>query len=148
MRQLSRLPTLLLLCALWLSSCAALGPTVEILPPNDAASQPASQPLGELDFAPIPQGMCAPPFIDGLFVSLQGANALVQAQRRREHEYKLKLLDLEERAAIAESDARRAMQQVAASDSWLERYKFWIGLGVGAVLTGGAFVGGAYLFKR
>lgn len=148
MRQLYRSPTLLLLCALWLSSCAALGPKVEIMPPNEAASQPSSQPLSALDFTPIPDGYCRAPFVDGIFVTAVGANALVYAQRRRDHEHKLQVLDLEERAAIAESDARSARQKIAAADSWLERYKFWIGFGAGALLTGGAFVGGAYLFKR
>lgn len=149
MRQLYRSPTLLLLCALWLSSCAALGPTVEISPPNDAASQPASAPtLSELDFTPIPPGACDPPFNAGIFVSLDGANALVYAQRRMVHEHRLQLLERDEKIALAESRASGAEKQVAEADSWWGRYKFWIGLGAGALLTGGAFVGGAYLFKR
>lgn len=138
-----------LLCATWLlASCASLGPQIEILPPTEPASQPSSAPLAELDFTPIPDGACLPPFSEGIFVSYTGANALVYAQRKREHEHKLKVLDLEERAAIAEGKEREAERQVAAMDSWWERYKFWIGLGSGAVLTGGAFVGGAMLMKR
>ncbi len=140
--------TLPLLCAVWLSNCATVGPKVEILPPNDAASQPSSQPLSELDFTPIPDGYCRPPFCDGLFVTINGANSLVWAQRKREHEYKMHVLDLEERAALAESRARSAEHTVGELDSWWTRYSFWIGLGAGALLTGGAFVGGAYLFKR
>lgn len=140
--------TLLTLCALWLSSCAAVGPQVEILPPNDAASQPSSQPLSELDFTPIPDGYCRPPFVDGIFVTADGASALVYAQRKREHEHKMLVLDLEEKAALAESRAKSAEHTVGELDSWWSRYSFWIGLGAGAVLTGGAFVGGAYVFKR
>lgn len=150
MPHLSRLQMLPLLCALWLSSsCATLGPRVEILPPNDAASQPASAPaLSELDFTPIPNGYCRAPFVDGIFVTAVGANALVYAQRQREHGHKMQVLDLEERAALAESRARSAEHTVGELDSWWTRYSFWIGLGAGAVLTGGAFVGGAYMFKR
>lgn len=146
----SRSLTLPLLCATWLlASCAALGPKIEILPPTDAASQPASAPaLSALDFAPIPEGYCRPPFVDGIFVTLDGANALVYAQRKRDHEHKLQVLDLQERAALAESAQRSAEQKAASVDSWWERYKFWLGLGAGALLTSGAFVGGAYLFKR
>lgn len=138
-----------LLCALCLSnSCASVGPQIEILPPNDAASQPSSLPLSGLDFTPIPDGYCRPPFVDGIFVTADGASALVYAQRKREHEHKMHELDLEEKAALAESRARSAEHTVGELDSWWTRYSFWIGLGAGAVLTGGAFVGGAYLFKR
>lgn len=141
-------PSSWLLCAAWLASCASLGPNVEILPPNDgAASQPVAVVLAA-DFVEIPPGACVPPFEAGVFVSFDSANALVYANRKREHEHKLKLLDLEERAVIAEGKEREAQRQVAALDSWWERYKFWIGLGAGAVLTGGAFVSGAMLMKR
>lgn len=149
MPRLSRFLTLPLLCAVWLTSsgCAALGPKVEILPPTDASSQPASAPvLSELDFTPIPKGYCAP--IDGIFVTLDGANALVYAHRKHDHEHRLTVLDLEEKVALAESRADSAEKKAAELDSWWERSKFWIGLGAGALLTGAAVGVGAYLFKH
>lgn len=149
MRMLSRSLTRPLLCGAWLisSGCAALGPNVEILPPTDAASQPASEPvLSEMDFTPIPKGYCAP--IDGIFVTLDGANALVYAQRKRDHEHKRQLLDLEERVALAESRADGAEKRAAELDSWWERSKFWIGLGAGALVTGAAVGVGAYIAKH
>lgn len=146
MRMLSRSLTRPLLCAAWLisSGCAALGPKVEILPPTDAASQPSSEPtLSELDFTPIPVGYCAA--TDGVFVTLKGASALVNAQRKRDHEHRVQLLDLEEKVALAESRADGAEKKAAELDSWWERYKFYIGLGAGVLFTGAAVSVGAYV---
>lgn len=148
MRMLSLSLKLLLLCVAWLGSgCAALGPKVEILPPTDAASQPASEPtLSELDFAPIPAGYCAK--TDGIFVTLDGANALVYAQRKRDHAHRAEVLDLEERVALAESRADGAEKRAAEANSWWERHKFWVGLGAGVLFTGAAVSVGAYVAKH
>lgn len=149
MRMLSRSLTRPLLCAAWLisSGCAALGPKVEILPPTDAASQPASEPtLSELDFTPIPAGYCAK--TDGIFVTLDGANALVYAQRKRDHAHRAEVLDLEERVALAESRAEGAEKKAAELESWWERYKFYVGLGAGVLFTGAAVSVGAYVAKH
>ena len=142
MRMRSRSLTRPLLCAAWLisSGCAALGPKVEILPPTDAAS------LSELDFAPIPAGYCAK--TDGIFVTLDGANALVYAQRKRDHAHRAEVLDLEERVALAESRADGAEKRAAELDSWWERYKFYVGLGAGVLFTGAAVSVGAYVAKH
>lgn len=134
-----RLPRLPWLCAAWLASCAPLGPKIEILPPTDApASQPASAQFSELDFTPIPAGSVVP--TDGIFVTLDGANALVYANRRRDHEHKLQLLDLEERAALAESRAKGAERRAAETDTWWTRNGLLIGFGGGVLLTAGGFV--------
>lgn len=135
-----------ILFALWLASCA---PVVAVQAPTSAPviAQPSSAPVA-FDAEEIPPGVCAPPFHDGLFLSWDSARALVLAARKREHEHALARLSTEEQAALAESRARVAEEKAAAHDSWWERYKFWIGLGAGAVLTGSAFVGGAMIVKR
>ena len=119
-----------MLCADLAASCSASVAKTVVVP----ASQPTVGKV-EMDFAPIPQGACSPPFDDGIFVSYKAANDLVVAQRKRDKEHRLELLDVEERAALAESRARSAEQKAADSDSWLSRYGLFVGFGGGVATT-------------
>lgn len=100
-----------------------------------------------MDFAPIPPGACQEPFSDGIFVSYKAANDLVVANRRRDKEHKLALLDVEERAALAESRATVAERKAAESESWLSRYGLLVGFGGGVAATIAAVLGAMAMLK-
>lgn len=126
-----RFVTSFALC-LALARCA---PATAVLP--IAASLPASAPAPVFDFEEIPPGACVPPFVDGLYVSWPSARNLVIAHRQRERDHKLAMIEIEEKAALAESRAASAEKVAAAADSWLSRYGLLVGFGAGVLSTMG-----------
>lgn len=128
---------LLLSCALCLA--ASCSPAIAALPPV-AASLPSSAPV--FDFEEIPAGACVQEFSDGLFLSWPSARNLVIADRKRDIDHQLALLDRDEKIALSTGRAEHAEAALADAQSWLSRWGFPLGLGLGLLGGIGSAVAG------
>lgn len=86
-------------------------------------------------FEPAP-GQCTPA-IEGVCLGWPGVDLMLEEQRRRERDWKIALIDADERAQLAEAQAQ-ASERRASSNAWWATWGWPIVLG--SLVAGG--VGG------
>ncbi len=99
----------------------------------------------QVDFSDIPAERCSPS-LDGLFVSHQGAIELVRGMRRADHDYQVKIIELDAAKSVCQFDLRQTKEELAHTDD--DRKWALVGrIGVAGAVVGAIVAGVAIIYQ-